>query len=33
MKGTEDAILLEEETFMGYSSRVHPHKRSYKKGV
>ena len=33
MKGMEDATFLEEETFIGCSSREHSHKRAYKKGV
>ena len=33
MKGMEDATFLEEETFIGCSSREHLHKGAYKKGV
>lgn len=33
MKGMEDATFLEEETFIGCSSRENSHKRAYKKGV
>ena len=29
----EDATFLEEETFIGWSSREHSHKRAKKKGV
>ena len=33
MKRMEDATFLEEETFIGCSSREHLHKGAYKKGV
>ena len=33
MKGMEDATFLEEETFIGCSSKEHSYKRGFKKGV